>query len=124
MVKQLIIFALILTPILAIGQDSTAWGGTTDDRVYYQSIMLQNARWDFYENLRLWVEKNGVKEIRAKARMTERNFLLKLKNEAFTPEQIKAIMKDFVKPYPINMYGHDLTKEPEHELGKLGEENN
>jgi len=101
-------------------QDSLPWGNNpTADRVYYQAVMLQNARSDFYENLRLWIDSNGGKDLRAKLKMTEKNFLVRLKNESFTPDQIKALMKDFVKPYPANMYGHDLKKEPDNELGDL-----
>lgn len=116
---------IILFPLSAICQDSTyAWGSNpTADRVYYQSVMLQNARFDFYENLRYWVERNGSKELREKAGMSERNFTARLKNESFTSKQIKDMMNGFVKPYPPNMYGHDLSKEPEHELGKLTEDN-
>jgi len=123
MVKQLAI--LLFCPLLSIGQDSTyLWGSNpTSDRVYYQSVMLQNARFDFYENLRLWVEKNGTKELRTKAKLTEKNFILRIKNETLTPEQIKAIMAGMVTVYRANMYGHDLAKQPEHELGKLNEDN-
>lgn len=55
--------------------------------------------------------------------MTEKNFMKKLLSETFSPAEIKAIMKDFITIYPANMYGHDLQNQPEHELGKLGEEN-
>jgi len=91
----------------------------TADRIYYQSLMLQNERWNFYTNLQYWVDSNGSKDLRAKIKMTEKNFLLRIKNQSLTPDQIKAIMNDFVPPHTKNMYGHDISKEPEHELGDL-----
>ena len=127
--KQLIILCFIWN--VSFGQDTvrcispvdithTEWAAMpTADRVYYHSLMLQNERYNFYTNLRYWVERNGSKELRGKADMSERNFTSRLKNESFTAEQIKAMMKGFIKPYPPNMYGHDLSKEEEHELGKL-----
>ena len=36
------------------------WGeNPTEGQVYHLSLMLQNARGDFYTNLRYWVEDNG-----------------------------------------------------------------
>ena len=88
----------------------------TPDLVYFLSLALQNARGDFYQNLRYWVEDNGAKELRLKVRMTEKNFMARITQEAFTPAQIKAIMKDIVKEYPANMYGHDISNEEERVL--------
>jgi len=106
--------------VCAVSAQDTTWcNRPPQDLIYHQSLLLQNARWDFYVNLFYWVERNGSKELRAKAKMTEKNFMKKLTSESFTPAEIKAIMQGFITVYPLNMYGHDLSEEPEHELGKL-----
>jgi hypothetical protein len=67
------------------------------DFIYHLSLMLRNARIEFYTQLTYWVEDNSSKDLRAKVKMTEKNFLARLKSQTFTPEQIEAMMKDFVK---------------------------
>ncbi len=114
MVRLLIILLLISTAIY--GQDTARWEWSdrpTADRIYYHSLMMANEQYNFYTNLRFWVERNGSKELRAKVKMTEKNFLNRVNLQTFTPQQVKAIMKGFVTEYGPLPFGYDLSKEPE-----------